>query len=102
MSAVDRQLAGQAVRGQCIDGANIAGRLEGNRRELRAFREGGERTRQIASAERVYDDSRQVCGTQSRDEWFGDVNPCFLVVAVRALELVAVPSHHGRIEPSRN
>ena len=102
MGAMDRELVSEAIGRERVDRAHVACGLERDAGDLGRVREGRERAREIAPAERVDDDAREVLRTERRDEGLGDVDPAAAILVVRVPELVAVACDHGRVEASRD
>ncbi len=64
VSPVNGKLGPETFRRERVDRPHISCRLERNRRYFGRFRKGGQRARQIAAPEWVYDRGREIVGTQ--------------------------------------
>ena len=100
--AMHGELVGEAIRGERVDGSHVARRLERDGRDLRGVGERRERRHEVAPAERIHDDARQVlaAGATPRNGSATSTQAAAVLV-VRVRQLVAVLRHDRRVEARR-
>ena len=100
--AVHRELVGEVLGRELVDGPDVARGLERDGRDLGRVGERRERAHQIAAAERVHDRGRQILRAKRGEKGLGHVDPALAVVVVRVLELGAVACDDRCVEARRD